>query len=153
MMPRVRDRSTISDCRLVLGAAVTQVVAAAVLRAMSFGTLTSAARRARPIVQWLLRGPETRVIWAITATGRRLGSFSTCLVRALVAELALSSPERALQIRIGVRRNGHGLDGHAWLVDGERVLLGAPVSDEFVVTAALEQGLASSYSRGRTHPR
>jgi hypothetical protein len=92
-------------------------------------------------------------MWAITATGRRLGSFSTCLVRALVAELALSSPERVLQIRIGVRRNGNGLDGHAWLVDGERVLLGAPVSDEFVVTAAFDQGLANPYDRGRTDPR
>jgi hypothetical protein len=149
----MRDPSRISDCRLVLGAALTQVVTAAALRAMSFATLTRAARRARPIVQWLLRGPEGRVMWAITATGRRLGSFSTCLVRALVAELALSSPERVLQIRIGVRRNGNGLDGHAWLVDGERVLLGAPVSDEFVVTAAFDQGLANPYDRGRTDPR
>jgi len=138
----------------VLGAALTQVVIAAALRAMSFGTLTRAVRGGRPIFQWLLRGSETRVVWAITATGRRLGSFSTCLVRALVGELALSSPARALQVRIGVRRNGNGLDGHAWLVDGERVLLGDPVTDEFVVTAVWEHvGVVNPYNRGRAHPQ
>jgi hypothetical protein len=154
----VRERCRISDWRLLFGAALIQVVTAAALRTMSFGTLIRAAGRGRPIVQWLLRGPESRVVWAITATGRRLGSFSTCLVRALVAELALSSPQSALlQIRMGVRPNGNGLDGHAWLVDGERVLLGGPVSNEFVVTAVWERaGVGSpcdSYDRGRAHPQ
>jgi hypothetical protein len=135
----VRERCRISDWRLVFGAALTQVMTAVALRVLSFGTLMRAAGRGQSIVQWLLRGPESRVVWAITATGRRLGSFSTCLVRALVAELALRSPQRALQIRMGVRRNGNALDGHAWLVDGDRVLLGGPVSNEFVVTAALER--------------
>src|SRR5262245_14021634 len=111
----VGERCTTSDWRLVFGAALTQVVTAVALRTMPFGTLVRAARRGRPFVQWLLRGPESRVVWAITATSRRLGSFSSCLVRALVAELALSSPHRTLQVRMGVRRNGNALDGHAWL--------------------------------------
>ena len=153
----VRERRRISDWRLVFGAVLTQIVTTVALRTMSFGMLTRAAGRGRPIVRWLLRGPESRVVWAITATGLRLGSFSTCLVRALVAELALSSPQRALQIRMGVRRNGNGLDGHAWLVDGERVLLGGPVSNEFVVTAAWERAgvdsPSASYDHGRAHPQ
>jgi hypothetical protein len=150
-----RERFRISECRLVFGAALTQAVTAVALRMMPFSRLIRSARRSRPVVQWLLRGPESRVVWAITATSRRLGSFSSCLVRALVAELALSSPHRALQVRMGVRRNGDALDGHAWLVDGERVLLGGPVSNEFVVTAALERAgvgrPSDSYDHGRAH--
>lgn len=141
----------------MLGAALTQALTAAALRTMSFGTLFRLAEWGRPLVQWLLRGPESQVVWAITATGRRLGSLSTCLVRALVAELALSTPHRALQIRMGVRRSVNGLDAHAWLVDGDRVLLGGPVGDEFVVTAAWEHAgrcsASASCDRGRAHPR
>jgi Transglutaminase-like superfamily len=151
----MRERCRISDWRLVFGAAVAQVVTAVAVSMMSIDAVIKVAGRGRPMVRWLLRGPETRVVWAITATSRHLGSFSTCLVRALVAELALSSPPRPLEIRIGVRRHGRALDGHAWLVDGERVLLGGPVSDQFVVTAALgPAGVrrpSDSHDHGRAH--
>ena len=151
----MRERWRVSDWRLVSAAALAQVVTAVALRVMSLDTLIKVAGRGRPIVGWLLRGPESRVVWAIMATSRRLGSFSTCLVRALVAELALSSPQRPLQVRMGVRWSGNVLDGHAWLVDGERVLLGGPVSDEFVVTAALGRAgvgrPSDSYDHGRAH--
>ncbi|WP_423787627.1 lasso peptide biosynthesis B2 protein, partial [Klebsiella pneumoniae] len=51
---------------------------------------------------------EAQVIWAIEATGRRLPRVSTCLVRAIVAEILLASRNRPLQVRIGIRRAVHG---------------------------------------------
>ena len=68
--------------------------------------------------------------WAIEATVRRLPGLSTCLVRALVGEMRLSSPERPLSLVIGVKRTlSGGLLSHAWLRDRERVLIGGPIDD------------------------
>ena len=79
---------------------------------------------------WLLRklarAETTRIVWAVEATGRRLGSLSTCLVRAVVAEAILNTPDRPLRFSIGVKRAGDGsLQAHAWLTDGGRVVIGA----------------------------
>jgi hypothetical protein len=65
-------------------------------------------------------------VWAIEATGKRLGPFSTCLVRALVAETCLDGEDLALTI--GVRRSPAGtFESHAWLTRGARVVVGGPV--------------------------
>jgi hypothetical protein len=127
-MPAAKPlRRTLSaaDLRLLLGVAAAQVVAAVAVRAMPASVLGRRAARLRPIVQLAVRGPEDRVIWAIRATGRRLGRISTCLVRAVVADLVMEETA-ARTLTIGVRRTTAGaLEAHAWLARGDRVLIGA----------------------------
>ena len=120
-----RRTLTVADWKLLAGVAAAQVVAAAAIRAMPASVLGCRATRLRPIVQLALRGPEDRVIWAINATGRRLGRITSCLVRALVADLVIEGTE-GRTLTIGVRRTPAGaLEAHAWLARGDRVLIGA----------------------------
>jgi hypothetical protein len=113
------------DWRLLLGVAAAQVVVAAAVRAMPAPVLGRRAPRLRRLVQLAVRDSEDRVIWAIGATGRRLGPISSCLVRALVADLAIDGTGRRT-LTIGIRRTADGaLDAHAWLARGDRVLIGA----------------------------
>ena len=92
---------------------------------MSLSAIRTRAARTRRLAQFLVRDSEERIVWAIGATGRRLGPISTCLVRALVAELFLGSPERPLYLAIGVKRTTSGaLEAHAWVGRDGRVLVG-----------------------------
>lgn len=114
--------------RLLAGAVGVQFLVGIGLRLIPLPALRKVSRRVRPLVDALLPGPEAQVVWAIEATGRRLPVVSTCLVRALVGEMRLSSPERPLTLVIGVKRTGSGcLLSHAWLRDRERVLIGGPL--------------------------
>jgi hypothetical protein len=132
-------RRPLSDWTLLAAAAAAQVATACALRAMPLPVLRARARRLRPLASAFLRGPDERVIWAVEATGRRLGPFSTCLVRALVVEACLSSNERPLSLAIGVKRGLKGaLYSHAWVLNGERSLIGGPLDDEFVRVATWE---------------
>ena len=89
--------------------------------------------RLRPLANFLLKGSEERVIWAIEASGRRLAGVSTCLVRAIVVEMRLSTPERPLRLTIGVKRALVGdLQAHAWVDDRRRILIGESTAEEFV---------------------
>ena len=128
-----------SDWRLVAGAAVVQVVTACALRVMSLPALRRFLARLGPLAVFMLNGAEDRVVWAVEATGRRLSrvGLSTCLVRAIVADLGLSSPERPLQLTIGVKRAGSGrLQSHAWLADRDRILVGGQSAGEFLPLVA-----------------
>src|SRR5437867_4014798 len=80
---------TLADWWLLATTAVAQVVAAAALHAMPLPALRTRISRFRRLARFLVRGSDERIIWAIEATGRRLGRVSTCLLRALVAELVL----------------------------------------------------------------
>jgi Transglutaminase-like superfamily len=128
----VRPRLTAADWRLLVAVAVAQVVAAAALRAMPVQALRAGAGRFRRLARFLVHGSDERIVWAIEATGRRLGRLSTCLIRALVAELVLDSNEGPLSLTIGVRRTAAGtLEAHAWLARRDRILIGA-TADEYV---------------------
>ena len=140
--------------RLLAGAAALQVVVAAVVRLTPVSNLSRTARRVRGLGRAILCGAsgtedgshdEARVIWAIEATGRRLPRIiSTCLVRAIVAEILMASRDRPVQVRIGVRQAPHGsgepgrpdgergLEGHAWVERDGRALIGEPGEDLFV---------------------
>jgi hypothetical protein len=127
---RRRVALTATDWQLLAAAALAQVITAAALRAMPLLSLRTRAARVRRLAQMLMRGSEERVVWAIEATGRRLGNTSTCLVRAVVADLVLGSPEHPLCLTIGVRRAAGGpLEAHAWVARQDRVLVGAPPED------------------------
>jgi hypothetical protein len=110
---------------------------------MSLPALRNLAVRLRPLAMFLLNGSEERTIWAIEASGRRLGRFSTCLVRAIVVDLRFGSAERPLRLTIGVRRSALGhVESHAWVDDRRHILIGGPVpaepgkNDEFVPLVA-----------------
>jgi hypothetical protein len=132
-------RRSLSDWTLLAGATLAQLAAACALRTMPLPALRAMARRLRPIAHVLLRGSDARIIWAVEVTGRRLLPVSTCLVRALVIETRLHSKERPLSLAIGVKRSSTGaLQSHAWVLSGDRSLVGGPLDDAFVRVATWE---------------
>ena len=117
---------TPADWWLLVAVALAQVAAAAALHAMPLPALRTRAGRLRRPAQFLVRGSDERIVWAIEATGRRLGRVSTCLLRALVAELVLNPKGGTICLTIGIRRTADTLQAHAWLARNGRVLIGAP---------------------------
>jgi hypothetical protein len=124
---------TAAEWWLLIAVALAQIGTAAALRVVPLSALgVGATARLRRHAQFVIHGPEEQVVWAIEATGRRLGGVSTCLVRALVAALVLGSPERPVSLTIGVRRTAGGaLEAHAWVGREGRVLMGV-TSDPYV---------------------
>jgi len=124
---------------VLAGATVMQIAVAFALRLVTLSTLRRTGVRMRPVFKFVLTGTDDRVVWAIEATGRRLGIASTCLVRALVAEIRLGSSERPVYLVIGVKRTeSGGLLSHAWLRDRERVLIGGPIDDSLTTIVQSE---------------
>ena len=126
--PGRRAALTWADWRLLVAVAVAQAITSAALRAMPLPALRTRASRLRRIARFVAPDSEERVVWALEATGRRLAGLSTCLVRALVAELLLGSPDQPTRLTIGVRHgmNGSTLESHAWVAREGRVVIGAP---------------------------
>jgi hypothetical protein len=98
------------------------------LAALSRGSISGSRRvlaSLRPLVLALSGRPsEARVIWALAARGRWLDGRSTCLGRALVAELLLDTIKRPLTVMIGVAAGAGGMRSHAWIERNGRVLIG-----------------------------
>ena len=97
---------------------------------MPLPALRTRAGRFHRLAQFLVRGADERIIWAIEATGRRLGRLSTCLLRALVAEVVLDPKGGSICLTIGVRRTADTFEAHAWLARNGRILIGGP-ADEY----------------------
>lgn len=71
--------------------------------------------------------PPERTAWAVAAAARRLPApFRDCLPQALVAEAMLTRRGAPAELRIGIRSGGAGqrVEAHAWVVSGERVVVG-----------------------------
>jgi hypothetical protein len=126
---------TPADWQLLAAVAIAQIGTAAALRAMPLLALRTGASRFRRLGQFFVRGSDERIAWAIEAVGRRLGRLSTCLIRALVAELLLNAGDGPVKLTIGVKRTAAGtLVAHAWVTRQGRVLVGA-TADEYVPLA------------------
>ena len=124
-----------ADWRLLAVVAVAQIVTAVALRAVPLAAVRGGASRFRRLAHFLAQGSDDRIVWAIEATGKRLGRLSTCLIRALVAALMVDTNDGPVSLTIGVRRTSAGtLDAHAWLARQDRVLIGATL-DEYVTIA------------------
>ena len=81
------------------------------------------------------QGEQARLLLAFRRASDRLPG--TCLVRALALQRLLADHGHASELRIGVARSGTGLMAHAWLVQGDRVLVGAGQEAEtFTVLAS-----------------
>jgi hypothetical protein len=113
------------DCRLLVCVAAAEPIALVALDRGSIGGARRALAWLRPMAL-AFSGPqaEGRVLWALAARARWLGRGSTCLGRALVAELLLETVERPLTVIIGVAAGAGGLRSHAWIERNGRVLLG-----------------------------
>lgn len=65
-----------------------------------------------------------RVSWGVSAAAR-LVPGATCLTQAMAGQYLLASRGMESMVRIGVERNGGPqLKAHAWLISGDRVVLG-----------------------------
>jgi len=124
----VRQRS-LHELYLVAVAAVVQLAVGTALRLVPVRTVWRLIAKSRTLARWIAKAPEARIAWAIEAAGRRLPWISTCLVRALAAELFLGNSRNG-HIRIGVRRSAAGtLESHAWFErDGRTIVGGSPVA-------------------------
>jgi Transglutaminase-like superfamily len=111
-------------------AASAQIVVAAALRVMPLPSLRASVPRISRFARFFVDAADDRVIWAIEATGRRLGRLSTCLTRALAAEWLLDASGGRVSLTIGVRRSAGSLEAHAWLARDGRILIGGP-ADEY----------------------
>lgn len=70
-----------------------------------------------------------RVAYAIPRAAARVPWRSTCLVQALAAKHWLARLGIGSQIKLGVRSSTGGLDAHAWLEAGRRVVIGGEAGD------------------------
>ncbi|MCP5150991.1 MAG: lasso peptide biosynthesis B2 protein [Ectothiorhodospiraceae bacterium] len=115
--------------RLLARAVVRLVVTRVVVAVVPFG-------RWYPRVQRRIRAPAVdasvphveldQVLWAVHAAARHVPIGATCLVHAVAGSLLLARHGHPSQIRIGVARGTEGgLEAHAWVECGERVVIGA----------------------------
>ncbi|MBI4169108.1 MAG: lasso peptide biosynthesis B2 protein [Acidobacteria bacterium] len=82
--------------------------------------------------------PE-RVLWAVEAAGRLVPWASTCLTRALTAELLLRRRGYPGRMRLGVARSAAGAFlAHAWVEGPGGISIDAPAPAIFVPLPALD---------------
>jgi len=127
MFRRALDgRLTVNDCRVLVCAFTLQALALAAVRYLSIPRARRALSWLRPMaVVFSGRPPEQRVIWALQASERWLPGSSTCLGRALGAELLIEAVDGPVTVVIGVAAPIAGrVRSHAWIERGGRVLLG-----------------------------
>jgi len=69
-----------------------------------------------------------RVAYAMPVMGLRVPWRSDCLVQALAARRWLARAAVPSDVCIGVRKDDHGFQAHAWLKVGERIVTGGDIS-------------------------
>ncbi|MCI0440308.1 MAG: lasso peptide biosynthesis B2 protein [Chloroflexi bacterium] len=70
-----------------------------------------------------------RTVWAVNAAGRRVPWASTCLTRALAAQVMLGRIGESSDLHIGVTKDeGGALQAHAWLEGRGGVIIGGEES-------------------------
>jgi hypothetical protein len=119
-----------SDRRLLLAAAATLAFCQVALRFPGFQWLQLWAGRAGHGT-----GSLEASSWAVHAAGRRM-PWVSCLARALALQRLLARRGLASELRIGVAKAGRDLDAHAWLVRGDRVLIGGEDLDRYTALAS-----------------
>jgi transglutaminase superfamily protein len=95
-----------------------------------YGSIGRVQRSSRRVAGWLLRRPPRDPIrtipWAVTTAARHVPGARHCLTKAIVARALLEAAGLTVWLRVGVRRDEHGvLRGHAWLEGPDGVLMDA----------------------------
>jgi hypothetical protein len=131
------------DVRLLSVVTVIEVAIGIGLRVLPPRSLSRVIARCRATARRAATAPEERISWAIDGVGRRLPWISTCLVRALAADLLLGGSGRSGRVRIGVRRGPTGsLESHAWFERDGRVLVGGAGASDYVDFMTLDTASA-----------
>lgn len=82
--------------------------------------------------------PVERVAWAVVVTSRAVPR-ATCLTQALAGQVLLARYGYPARLHIGVARAGAGgLEAHAWLESGERIVIGDRELERYTHLLALE---------------
>ena len=116
--------------RLLTVVTAAQCTVAAALRVASIARVRASVRACRGAAAILVPRSNEQIAWAIEATGRRLGTAGSCLVRALVAEMLLDGSDGVVRVSLGVKHDADGsLRAHAWVTRNDRILVGAPAHD------------------------
>jgi hypothetical protein len=114
-----------SRYRLTAGVFCLEIVFAVLLRIFNWPGLRRIMRFTKPVAVVLIGRPsEDPLLRAMDATARRWPPFRNCLVRALVAEVALATPHQPVRVTIGVRRVAGELQAHAWVERCGRLIIG-----------------------------
>lgn len=125
-----RRSLTVADWSLLARVAAMQVATTFVVRIVPLRVVRTVAARLARLMLVAALVEDAKAVWAIEATGRRIGRLSTCLVKAVVAEAMLSSSVRSIRFTIGVKRVADGsLRAHAWVASENGVLIGATSED------------------------
>jgi hypothetical protein len=121
----------LSRYRLAAGVLCLELWFAVLLRIFSWSALRRVMPFTKPAAALLIGRPaEDRLLWAMDVTARRWPSLRNCLVRALVAEVALATPLEPVRVTIGVRRVAGELQAHAWVERCGRLIIGDPAAHE-----------------------
>lgn len=131
------------DWRPLAAAAAAQIVLGAGVRVAPVRSLVRSISPLRAPARRFASTDDDRMAWAIEAAGRRLPRISTCLVRALAADLFLSAPDRMGRVRIGIRRSADGtLQSHAWFERDGRIVVGGAAAASYVDFMTLDAGVS-----------
>ena len=124
-MANGRRGVTYGDMRLVAAATAAMGIIRIGLWVLPFRLVHGAATRlARPSRSFATTTPAVeRVVWAVVV-GSRFVPHATCLTQALTAHVLLRRRGRPAELRLGVAPNGGGLEAHAWVESGGRVIIG-----------------------------
>ncbi len=132
------------DRRLLVSAALVLGLVGAALRLISFKKLLHLADRFshKSLHKQNPSSPSSeRIVWAISAVGRRVPFLSRCLVQAVATKILLTRWGHPALMRIGVSRDKNGgLEAHAWVESRGAVIMGAPAADNFVPLPNLDRG-------------
>jgi hypothetical protein len=84
---------------------------------------------ARRLVAAAARTPKDisveRFVWAVKGVSRRVPR-ATCLTQALAVQALLARAGHKSRVEIGVAKNSGLFEAHAWVVYGDRVVIGGP---------------------------
>jgi len=86
-----------------------------------------------------------RLTWAVKVASRMMPG-ATCLCRALALQRLLAKNGHGSELRIGVEKEGDRFGAHAWLVHGDRVLIGGTRLERFELLVAWQVSAGPSES-------
>jgi hypothetical protein len=114
-----------SEWRILAVVVLWQAAIAILLRLIPLQTVRKGLVPFRRITDWFADSDERRLIWALEAAAPRLPrSWSSCLTRALVAELLLADSAGTVRVTIGILRDKSAFEAHAWVERDGNVILG-----------------------------
>jgi len=122
------------DRHLLLTAAATLAFSQLALRFLKFQRLQAWAGRLSPGTGLGTATVEAST-WAVHAAARRM-PWVTCLGRALALQRLLAQHGHASELRVGVAKVGQDFSAHAWLVLGDRVLIGDEELGQYTTLAS-----------------